>query len=126
MDNLERKKEVNQIVENVEKIDRLQKEALCPEMRCPTICDTCLVTTNNTVPVTFYSCNGAPFTIRLFRCTDVDSPYFRIECIRHDRYVTLRGLFRENGTFTLTDSYMILDLECVCALQCYGAIDLEI
>lgn len=115
----------NHIVDTVIKIDKLQKEIASDYNTCIT-CETSLVTSaNNTIPVTFTLCGNSLFESILEMPATLTS-YYRIEAVRDRRFVTLRLLeaveVEETYTLTATDYTCILDLRCVCAMQCFAPI----
>lgn len=115
----------NFIVENIKKIDVMQKEIVTScESSCIT-CETSLITKPyNTVPVSFTCCNGELFTA-LINVGGPSTPYFRIESLRDNRFVTLRLLSYDSTQQLLecTNYTCIFDLDCCCSLQCFEPIN---
>lgn len=114
----------NYIVETVKHIDRVQKEIVVTSATSCITCETSLITqANNTIPVTFYMCDSSPFIGFTTIDDTTGTRFFRIECIRDNRFVTLRMLTLVDGVLTCTPQTLILDLDCVCALQCSSPIN---
>lgn len=110
----------NYIVDTVLKIDKLQKQVtILEENQCRTCEKTLLVYQNNTIPVTFTLCSGNQLTANIGLCGNTTN-VFRIEEIRCNRYVTLR-LLENCESLEGTNFTLVFDLECACALACYGA-----
>lgn len=112
------------IIKNtVRKIDQLQKEAAI-QNSCEGCESSLFSTLYNTKPVTFYLCSGATFSVVLPTDTTVSTTLFRIEDIREDG-VILRLLVTGDGGTTCTNATAILDLDCVCGMQCFPPICCE-
>ncbi len=103
------------ISELLEKIIRLQKNSFqnCNQEGCSrpflgpgeVIC-------YNTRPISLYNCTtGAPWTVD-------GANIFRLESL-DDCCCTCRILNFENGTYTSTNNFFTIDLNCVSAVQCY-------
>ncbi len=107
----------------VKRIDQMQKEA-----KLQSACEGCegslFANIYNTKPVNFYLCNGTPFTVYIPDYTGTAVNVFRIEDVREDG-VILRLLTVADGVVTCTEYTAILDLDCVCGMQCYPAICCE-
>lgn len=119
----------NFIKESVCKIDKMQKEVVSDTNKCVS-CETSLFASMyNTIPVSFYTCCGNQVTANI-STTTTTTPYFRIESIRCNRFVTLNLLQQSSETttptLTATNYTMILDLDCVGSMQCYEPINVEI
>lgn len=111
----------NYILETIRNIDRMQKDIGVDQLSDCISCETSLITLAfNTVPITFFMCNGSPFSA-LITSVDpaVETSLFRIESIRDDHYVVLR-LINETACVSQT---CVLDIDCVCAIQCFQAIN---
>lgn len=112
----------NCIHDVVLKIDQLQKEAILKDE-----CEGCESPLTkklfNTRPITFYLCNGSAFTVEIPETTETTS-VFRIEELRGD-CVTLRILKQCGPKFICTNHTVILNLCCVCGLQCFDPICCE-
>lgn len=73
----------------------------------------------NTRPVSLYNCcTGEIITID-------DSTIFRLESI-DGCCLTCRVLNFNNGTYTSTNDFFTINLDCVCAIKCYGDINLAL
>lgn len=108
----------NCIYETVKRIDQLQKEVLL-ENNCIGCEGSLFSRLYNTKPVSFILCGGARFEAPL--TTAVDSPttaIFRIQEIKGN-CVVLQLIDYSGDTPVCTNFTTILDLECVCGLQCY-------
>ncbi len=120
----------NFIVETVKKVDRTQKAVLIEEQGC-VACDTSLISKKyDTIPVSFFGSCGEPFKAFL-EAAGAKTTLFRIESVREDRFVTLRLLkIKEKSVdgvvkrkIKCTDMTCILDLSCVCCMQCFDPIN---
>jgi len=76
----------------------------------------------NTRPLTFYLCNGEPFTVIVPGTTNTTA-LFRIEELKGD-CCTLRILERlpNGGNVNCTNRTAIINLCCVCGIQCFEPI----
>lgn len=121
--------ECNYIKDTVCKIDKLQKEVVTDTLGRCISCETSLFTSlNNTIPVSFFTCCGNPVTGRV-GTTEILTPFFRIESIRCNRFVSLRLLVSDGGTeptLTPTDYVITVDLDCVASIQCYTPITVDV
>ncbi len=120
----------NFIKESVSKIDKIQKEVVSDSTGRCIACEASLFTSAyNTIPVRFYTCCGNPIVGNV-GIPSSGTPFFRIESVRCNRFVTLRLLQEttEGDVTTLvgTDYTMILDLECVGSMQCFAPISVEV
>ena len=115
----------NHIVETVRHIDKIQKEIVVSSATSCITCETSLVTqANNTIPVAFYLCGGEPLETIVGLGSGV-TRFYRIECLRDHRFVTLRLITLQDATLTCTNQTCILDLDCVCGIQCFQPINCE-
>lgn len=127
----------NHIVETVKHIDHIQKEIVVTTATSCITCESSLITqANNTIPVCFSMCSGINFEA-VVEPGGPKTSYFRIECVRDSRYVTLRllkpeGRGREENQrdtckekFKCTNQTCILDLNCVSSIQCFSPINCE-
>ena len=79
----------------------------------------------NTRPVILYTCNSngtTPWSAPTTREADPEtfSSVFRVEKI-DDCCATFRVLIQnEDGTYTATESFFTMDLNCICAIRCLG------
>ncbi len=116
----------NYIKESVIKIDKLQKEIMCNTFGTCVSCDTSLLTyANNTIPVRFTTCCGGVVE-GIIGVDGATTSFFRIESVRCQRFVTLRLLELDGDTLVGTNYTMILDLECVCTIQCFEPTNVEV
>lgn len=120
---IDREKESrNFIIETVKNIDRMQKDISVDQLSDCISCETSLITLAfNTIPVSFYMCNGSAFTATHISTEENHSNItrFRIESIRDDNYAVLRLI----NDFECLNQTCIIDLNCVCGLQCFQAIN---
>ncbi len=73
----------------------------------------------NTRPISFYNCStGDIWTVE-------GSTIFRVESL-DDCCCTCRILNFNNGVYTSTNKFFTINLNCVCAIKCYGDINLTI
>lgn len=115
----------NFIVETVKHIDKIQKEIVVSNTTSCITCETSLVTqANNTIPVSFYLCNGEPLET-IVGLGPERTQFYRIECLRDHRFVTLRLITLQAETLTCTNQTCILDLDCVCTIQCFQPINCD-
>lgn len=118
-----------QIAEILSIINVLQQNACTPET-CLETCDRgflgCGVTSLacNTRPVMLYLCNGTQLSMPIEKdntatCTDGEcSSVFRVEKVE-DCCCTFRVLSsNEDGTYSCTNSFFTMNLNCVCCLRC--------
>ncbi len=122
------------IIDTVIRIDKLQKEVVNEESGCVSCEQSLVARAYNTIPVSFTSCCGNPFTANLNITGDV-TQFFRIESVRDRRFVTLRLLEvedcsrnggqegRRHRDLVGTNNTCILDLKCCGLMQCYEAIN---
>ncbi len=116
----------NFIKETVVKIDKLQKEVVSDSIGRCISCETSLFTSaNNTIPVAFTTSCSNPVLGRI-GATETKTPFFRIESVRCGRFVTLRLLEGTEGSLTGTDYTIILDLDKVVTIQCFGPITVAV
>lgn len=112
----------NYIIETVRNIDRMQKE-ISRETGC-TGCNDLLVsqtTIYNTKPVIFRFGNGETFTAL---AGTEETSLFRIQELKGN--IVILRLLTFNATteeYTCTNNTVLLDLNCVCSLQCLAPIN---
>lgn len=80
----------------------------------------------NTRLVTFYRCDNSlvtlPFT---FNGTTGTTTIFRVEGVTCDSVTVRLILDNGDGTYTNTNNFATINLDCICAIRCVGDIDLE-
>ena len=112
----------NYIIETVRNIDRMQKE-VSKETGC-TGCNDLLIsqtTLFNTKPVIFRFGNGEAFTAL---AGTEETNTFRIQDLKGSIVILrLLTLNAETGEYTCTNNTVLLDLNCVCSLQCLAPIN---
>lgn len=108
-------KDRNCILEQIKKIDQLQKEAMIEEQ-----CDNCdgglMYKLFNTKPVILYLCNGEPFKADI-PLQEGCTKYFRIQEVKGE-CVVLRLLVKEGQNWHCTNFTVTLKVDCICAIQC--------
>jgi len=111
----------NYIFETVKNIDRMQRDIGIDQLGECISCEQSLITlAYNTIPITFYMCDGSPFSAFAgIINTPTETRVFRIESIKDKQYVILRLI--DNGE--CTNFTCVLDLDCVCGIQCFQAIN---
>jgi hypothetical protein len=115
----------NTIKETVIKIDRLQKAVVTNTAGTCVTCETSLLSSNNTIPVSFTTCCGNRIC-GLIGTTGATTCFYRIESVRCGKYVTVRLLETTGGALEATPYTMIIDLDCVAMLQCFEAISIVV
>ena len=111
----------NFIFETVRKIDQLQKEVLL-ENGCIGCEGSLFSRLYNTKPVSFILCGGTRFEAQLdTTATAATTTIFRIQEIKGNS-VILQLIDYSADTPTCTNYTIILDLDCVCGIQCYPPI----
>jgi len=115
----------NCIFETVRRIDQIQKEVLL-ENNCIGCEGSLFSRLYNTKPVSFILCSGARFNAQL--TTAVDAPtttVFRIQEVKGN-CVVLQLIDNSGDTPVCTNFTTILNLDCVCGIQCYSPILCEL
>lgn len=81
----------------------------------------------NTRPVTFFHCDNSQVTLSYFvNGVENTSNVFRIENVE-DSCVLVRLLTAgTDGTFTATNETALINIDCICAIQCLNDISLEL
>ena len=111
----------NFIYETVRKIDQLQKEVLL-ENGCIGCEGSLFSRLYNTKPVSFILCGGGRFEAQLGTvATASTTTIFRIQEVKGNS-VILQLIDYTSETPTCTTYTAILDLDCVCGIQCYSPI----
>ena len=110
----------NFIYETVKKIDQIQKEVLL-ENSCVGCEGSLFSRLYNTKPVTFILCSGTRFEAQLTPQPDTTTTYFRIKELKGNS-VILQLIDYTGDTPVCLQNTIILDLDCVCGIQCYSPI----
>ena len=110
----------NTIAGLLRRIDQMQKEALISNANA--LCESCLMSAMyNTKPLSVYLGYG------LFEAnigvTEETTQYFRVEEVRGNDTVVLRLLVLEDGVLTCTNNTVVVNISCICAVQCFAAIN---
>ena len=113
------------IYETISKIDQMQKAATVQNL-CEG-CEGSLISAfYNTKPIIVYLSNGTPLTVNIpEQATLTPTTIFRIENIKNDA-VILRLIDSSTETLTCTNYTIILNIDCICALQCLAPICCEL
>ena len=111
------------ILDLLKRIDKMQKEAV--QLINENSCNTCIFSPMfNTKPIAVYTCNG-----RLEVPTTIDGAtlanFFRVENINGDETVVLRLLTVVDGVITCTGYTIVMDINCICYVQCFEPINCE-
>lgn len=118
----------NNLVEIVETIARTQRD-VCMTCNDCVGCDACLFRSLfNTIPIRLtYCCSGNPVE-GVIGVGGVTTAFFRVECITNDRFVKLRLLsvtiVEGEIVVTGTNYTMVIDLECIGAIQCFEPVNI--
>lgn len=111
------------IMELLQRIDKMQKEAVMSEEGSCVTCQNALFSfTNNTVPLMIgLKCGGnLPANIGVGTTT---TTYFKVEAIRGCRYITLRLLEASDDNELVATPYTLtIDGQCICYIQCFNPI----
>lgn len=113
----------------VREVDQKQKEAILQSSSCIS-CDSALVeATGNTIPITFFMCDGSPFnaflepggaTTNLFRVEEVfDDCTIRCRLIQQSSRATAE---KHIQGMRCTDQTCLIDLNFVACIQCFSPI----
>ena len=114
------------IQETLNFIVTLQKNSCCNN-NCPLGCTSPFLGPNNetcynTRPITLFTCcTGTNWTMPYeLNGTTGTSTVFRIENVEGN-CATFRVLIaNEDGTYSSTDSFFTMNLECICCIRCLG------
>ncbi|XMB87439.1 CotY/CotZ family spore coat protein [Mycoplasmatota bacterium WC44] len=118
------------ICKMVKEVDQRQKEAILQSSSCIG-CDSSLVeATGNTIPISFFMCDGSAFEAFLEPGGDEKTPLFRVEEVFDDCTIKCRLIKRCSPAtaekhmqgMRCTDQTCVIDLNCVCCLQCFSPI----
>ena len=111
-------------------IDVLQKESTCGNL--PEGCDRPFLgpinstTVYNTRPIMLYSKDGSLFTVNYYVDNVLTtSSVFRVEYV-NGCCATLRILQQVDDTYTSTNEFVTVNLECFCIIRCLDDISLDI
>ena len=112
----------NSIVNLLKKIDQMQKEALFKYENQEWTLESCLMSAMyNTKPISIYINNNL-FVVNVGLTQDSTS-YFRIEEVRGNDTVVLRLLVLDNGILSCTNYTVVVNVNCICCLQCFNPIN---
>ena len=113
---------INAIYSLLKRIDGLQKDVILNNLR--NVCENCsLGSLNNTKPISIYNSCGL-FAASLDSANTTTTTLFRIEELNGDT-VVLRLLQNTDGVITCTDLTIVYNINCICAIQCFDAINCE-
>lgn len=122
--NIKNTSQINYIIETVRNIDKMQKE-IAQETGC-TGCNDLLISSQtlyNTKPVIFRFGNGEAFSA-VVGVDGATTTTFRIQDLK-GTVAVLRLLTYDTTTseYTCTNYTVLLDLKCICSLQCLAPIN---
>ena len=111
------------IMELLQGIDKMQKEAVMSEEGSCVTCQNALFSfTNNTVPLMIGLKCGGNLTANIGVGTTTTT-YFKVEAIRGCRYITLRLLEASDDNELVATPYTLtIDGQCICYIQCFNPI----
>ncbi len=116
----------NHLIDVLRLINNLQKEATIPTNSSCTKPLLGNIDSFNTRPVTFYSCNNSLLTVNYYVDNVLNtSSVFRIEDVNNS-CVTVRLLAQDEDTYTATNEFATININCICAIRCLNDINLTI
>lgn len=108
------------IYDTLVRIDQMQKAATIQ-----TACEGCegslISAYYNTKPIQIYLCSGVKLAVDIPESLGLTTTVFRIETVKTDA-VVLRLLQALDGTTTCTNYTVIVNIDCICCLQCLAPI----
>lgn len=104
-------KVITTLQDNIEKIDNISNSCTRPFLGFNTI------QPFNTRLVTFYRCDNTPITLPYIGGT---TSVFRVQSVSCDTASVLLLADNGDGTYTNTNTFATINLNCVCAIQCLG------
>jgi len=108
-------KVITTLQDNIEKIDNISNSCTRPFLGFSAI------QPFNTRLVSFYRCNNTPITLPyLDGTTTATTSVFRVQKVSCDTVSVLLLADNGDGTFTNTNTFATINLNCVCAIQCLG------
>lgn len=111
---------INTIAGLLRRIDQMQKEAIVSNANA--LCESCLISAMyNTKPISIWV-RGNLFTAYL-GLTGNTTAFFRVEEVRGNDTVVLRLLTYEDNVLTCTNYTVIVNIGCICSIQCYAPIN---
>lgn len=111
----------NYIYETVKRIDQVQKEVLL-ENNCVGCEGSLFSRLYNTKPVSFVLCGGTRFGALVSTAADAaTTTYFRIQEIKGNCVILQLIDYTGEAPVCLPNT-IVLDLDCVCGIQCYAPI----
>ncbi len=111
------------ILETLKQIERMQKEAY-KETDCVTCTGPLIKKVYDTKPVTITLKCGTKFTAYL-GLTNCETDLFRVEEVKNN-CVLLRLLKLEGPQVNCTNYTALVDVDCICALQCFPPVKCHI
>lgn len=106
----------------LQKIDRMQRNAVIVGETDE--CETCMLTSMfNTKPIAVYTCSRR--VTATLGATEDETNLFRVEAIRGNETVVLRLLTVVDGVITCTGYTIVMDINCICYVQCFEPINCE-
>ena len=108
-------KVITTLQDNIEKIDNISNSCTRPFLGFNTI------QPFNTRLVSFYRCDNTPITLPyLDGTTTLTTSVFRVQKVSCDTASVLLLADNGDGTYTNTNTFATINLNCVCAIQCLG------
>lgn len=128
MDNQERKNSCNNCMADILKVILILQQSSNGSDSCLDTCDRgflgqqCCPVCYNTRPISLYTCgsNGTPLSMPISKSPTetTTSSIFRLEKL-DDCCATCRVLVvNENNTYTSTNSFFTINLDCLCCIRC--------
>ena len=101
--------------DNIEKIDNISNSCTRPFLGFNTI------QPFNTRLVSFYRCNNEPITLPYtIGGETATTSVFRVQSVSCGTATILLLVDNGDGTYTSTNTFATINLNCVCAIQCFG------
>lgn len=108
-------KVITTLQDNIEKIDNISNSCTRPFLGFNTI------QPFNTRLVSFYRCNNEPITLPYTIGSETTTTsVFRVQSVSCDTATLLLLADNGDGTYTSTNTFATINLNCVCAIQCLG------
>lgn len=108
-------KVIETLQNNIEKLDNISNSCTRPFLGFNTI------QPFNTRLVTFYRCNNTPIELPFTSDTGtLTTSIFRIQKVSCNTVTVLLLEDNGDGTYTSTNTFATINLNCVCAIQCLG------
>ena len=113
-------KVIETLQNNIERIDNITNSCTKPFLGMNTI------QPFNTRLVTLYRCNNEPITLSYTTDDEtLTTSIFRVKRVSNNSVTVLLLIDNGDGTYTNTNTYGTINLNCVCAIQCLGDTTIE-